>query len=262
MLRTAKRISDSYGFPLRNIPPCVCFPSRVELCAVSVAICSSSYRGLFWLFSRGTPLGRPIRLLRCEPVSKTLPPIAGSWSVGGTPTRVASANHLYGNQSQVVVLSDQREVFKPQSNSGSAEEQHSAATIDLPASWSGSRVVLDFGPGSTVKPPENGFPHFEALLESPVREAAQVFINGQANGSIWKPPYELDVTSAIHAGQNHLKIIVYNLAINALAGRARPGYRLLNSRYGERFKPQDMEEIQPLPSGLLATPRLAVRKAE
>jgi hypothetical protein len=31
-----------------------------------------------------------------------------------------------------------------------------------------------------------------------------------------------------------------------------PDYRLLNLRYGTRFEPQDMDEIRPVPSGLLA----------
>ena len=130
------------------------------------------------------------------------------------------------------------------------------------SNWLGIRAFLDFGPGATVEPPANGLSHFRALLEGPVREVAQVFINGEDAGWIWKPPYQVDVTPSIRVGQNHVKIIVYNLAINALAGRALPDYRLLNSRYGERFKPQDMENLEPLPSGLLTAPRLVIRGAE
>jgi len=37
-----------------------------------------------------------------------------------------------------------------------------------------------------------------------------------------------------------------------------PDYKLLNQRYGERFKPQDMENLQPLPSGLTGPIRLFV----
>ena len=128
--------------------------------------------------------------------------------------------------------------------------------------WLGSRAYLDFGPGTTVEPPTNGLTHFRALLGSPVREVAQAFINGQDSGSIWKPPFELDVTPSIRVGRNHLKIMVYNLAINALAGRALPDYLLLNSRYGQRFKPQDMENLEPLSSGLLTAPRLVISGPE
>jgi lysophospholipase L1-like esterase len=41
-----------------------------------------------------------------------------------------------------------------------------------------------------------------------------------------------------------------------MAGRALPDYRLLNLRYGTRFEPQDMDKIQPIPSGLLGPVRL------
>lgn len=124
---------------------------------------------------------------------------------------------------------------------------------------SGARVYLDFGPGTVVEP-QKPEAHFRALLESPVREAAQVFVNGQAAGSIWKPPYRVEMTTLLHAGTNHLKIIVYNLAINELSGRELPDYRLLNSRYGQRFVPQDMDNLQPLPSGLLNTPRIVMEE--
>jgi hypothetical protein len=122
------------------------------------------------------------------------------------------------------------------------------------------RAYLDFGPGTVVEP-QRSDAHFRALLESPVREAAQVFVNGQPAGPIWKPPYKVEVTTLLHGGQNHLKIIVYNLAINVLSGRELPDYRLLDSRYGQRFVPQDMNNLQPLPSGLLSTPQLVMEKS-
>ena len=53
-----------------------------------------------------------------------------------------------------------------------------------------------------------------------------------------------------------LRIVVANLAINALAGQAAPDYRLLNSRYGERFVPEDMNNLEPLPAGILGPVRL------
>ena len=62
--------------------------------------------------------------------------------------------------------------------------------------------------------------------------------------------------SALHSGANELKIVVANTAINELAGRAAPDYRLLNLRYGEKFTPQDMDHLQPLPSGILGPLRL------
>jgi hypothetical protein len=68
---------------------------------------------------------------------------------------------------------------------------------------------------------------------------------------VWCPPYELDISAALQPGSNRIEIRVGNLAINSLAGRAPADYRLLNLRYGERFVPQDMENLQPLPAGVL-----------
>jgi hypothetical protein len=73
---------------------------------------------------------------------------------------------------------------------------------------------------------------------------------------VWCPPYTLDVTSFLRPGTNALRIEVANLAINHMAGRALPDYRLLNLRYGTRFEPQDMDQVQPVPAGLLGPIRL------
>ena len=121
-------------------------------------------------------------------------------------------------------------------------------------------VYLDFGPGTAVEPPKSGDPHMRAWWDGPVREAAQVFVNDQPTGAIWKPPYELEISGELHPGQNHLKIIVGNLAINTLAGQSLPDRRLLNSRYGVRAIPQDLESLQPLPSGLLGPLRLVFQE--
>jgi hypothetical protein len=50
--------------------------------------------------------------------------------------------------------------------------------------------------------------------------------------------------------------MVGNTALNFMAGRKLPDYKLLNLRYGERFQAQDMDKIQPLPSGLIGSVRL------
>jgi hypothetical protein len=81
-----------------------------------------------------------------------------------------------------------------------------------------------------------------------------------APGSIWKPPYELEISGKLHPGQNHLKIVVGNLAINTMAGHSLPDRTLLNSKYGVRAIPQDMENLEPLPSGLLGPLRLVIEQ--
>ena len=121
----------------------------------------------------------------------------------------------------------------------------------------GMTVVLDFDEGTPVAKPNPLGPHnMRAYLESPVREAAQVFVNGHLAGYIWHPPYRVDLTPFIHPGRNELKIVVGNSAINTLAGQSKPDYRLLYARYGTLFVPQDMDFLEPLPSGILGPVKL------
>jgi hypothetical protein len=94
---------------------------------------------------------------------------------------------------------------------------------------------------------------YHANLESPVREAAVVYINDRRIGSIWAPPYALDITGALRAGSNRIRIEVGNLALNHMAAKGYPNYNLqgVRQKYGNRFDPQGLNLIQPTPSGLL-----------
>lgn len=125
-------------------------------------------------------------------------------------------------------------------------------TVSVPQSLlkPGAKIYLNFGKGVPVEPHhrQNGT---QAWIESPVREAAVVYVNGKRAGSVWRPPYELEITEWLHSGQNTLRVVVGNLAINSMAGKPLTDDRLLNLRYGKRFDPQDVENLQPLPSGLL-----------
>jgi hypothetical protein len=93
-------------------------------------------------------------------------------------------------------------------------------------------------------------------LDAPLRDAAVVYVNGTRAGSVWHPPFTLDIGPSLRAGPNELKIVVANTAINELAGRAPTDYRLLWLRYGKRFAPQDMDHLEPLPSGILGPLRI------
>jgi len=120
---------------------------------------------------------------------------------------------------------------------------------------SGKTIELDLGEPVEipVQPVRNGM---QTWIEPPVREAAVIYVNGQRAGSLWCPPYRLDVTSLLRLGKNSLRIVVGNTALNYMAGRKLPDYKLLNLRYGERFQPQDMDKIQVLPSGLTGSVNL------
>jgi hypothetical protein len=129
--------------------------------------------------------------------------------------------------------------------------------VDIPDTVAHSgRVVLDFGQGTPVAREQLHQAGTRTWLDPPLREAAVVYVNGKRAGSVWRAPFNLDVTAFLHAGSNEFKIVVGNTDINELAGRAGPDYRLLNLRYGEKFTPQDMDHLAPLPSGILGPLRL------
>jgi hypothetical protein len=118
-------------------------------------------------------------------------------------------------------------------------------------------VALDFGDGQALAVDDRG-PGMRTWLDAPIRDAAVITVNGQRAGSVWCPPYRLDITAFLKPGTNTLSIAVGNTALNHMAGRPLPDYRLLTLRYGERFQAQGMELVTPLPSGLVGPIRLQV----
>jgi hypothetical protein len=138
--------------------------------------------------------------------------------------------------------------------SGTATYAH---TVDLPPNFrQGGAAILDFGAGTPVERTTLSLPGMRTWFDAPLRDAAVVYVNGKLAGSVWHPPFALDIGPFLHAGSNELKIVVANTAINELAGRAPTDYRLLWMRYGKRFVPQDMDHLEPLPSGILGPLRL------
>ena len=127
-------------------------------------------------------------------------------------------------------------------------------TVDISAAdiRSGHSVAIDFGEGTPVPFPTSPTEfNMRAYLDSPVREAAQVYVNDKLAGYVWHPPFRVDLSPFVKPGQNELRVVVANTAINELAGVALPNYRLLYARYGMLFQPQGMQDLQPLPSGIL-----------
>lgn len=55
------------------------------------------------------------------------------------------------------------------------------------------------------------------------RDVLEVTVNRQSLGTLWKPPYQVDVTSALKSGENQLEIKVTNEWTNRQIGdRAAP----------------------------------------
>jgi hypothetical protein len=129
-------------------------------------------------------------------------------------------------------------------------------TFDLSSkAASGLPILLSFGNGKAIVNPPRHM-GTQALLDPPIQVAAVVYVNGQRAGALWHPPYRLSVGPVLKQGSNTIEVRVANTAINERAGQALPDYRLLWELYGRRFEPQDMNHLEPLPSGLLGPVQL------
>jgi hypothetical protein len=132
-------------------------------------------------------------------------------------------------------------------------------------------------PGAPTSPPEhealgaNGLPNplvtrtgpgMHAYFDPPIREAALVTINGKPAGALWHPPYRLDVTKLLKAGENHIEIHVYNTALNAWSALPPRDYKPLIEKYGDRFQMQDLDKVKPIPSGILGTIHLVSQEGK
>ena len=103
-------------------------------------------------------------------------------------------------------------------------------------------------------------PGMHAWYEPPVREAAIVFINGKRAGSLWHPPYKLNVTPYLKSGQNRIEIRVYNTALNAWSALPPHDYKPLITKYGDRFQMQDLNKVVPISSGILGAIHLVAQE--
>jgi hypothetical protein len=130
-------------------------------------------------------------------------------------------------------------------------------------STSGERIFLDFGAEAPItdnrRPNASGM---SALLDPPIREAAIIFVNGQRAGSLWHPPYRIDISKFAKSGENKIEVHVYNTAINLLAGQPPRDYTALQAKYGRRFDPQDMDNLKPIPSGLFGPIHLVKQESK
>ncbi len=54
------------------------------------------------------------------------------------------------------------------------------------------------------------------------REIAEVIVNGQSLGVVWKTPYKVDLKNTLRAGNNKIEVKVTNLWVNRLIGDQQP----------------------------------------
>lgn len=125
------------------------------------------------------------------------------------------------------------------------------------------RSILRFAPPAPIAntQPANK-PGTRAWIEAPIRDAAIVLVNGKRAGVLWHPPYQLDITSFTHTGSNTIELRVFNTAINAMAAQPPRDFSALTAKYGERFQMQDMDHLEPAPSGIVGPVTLEIIKEQ
>jgi len=101
--------------------------------------------------------------------------------------------------------------------------------LEVPADWisAGSELWLDLGE---------------------VKNLAEVFVNGESLGIVWKKPFRVKLSGALKAGTNQLTLQVTNLWVNRLIGDQQPDVTNPISYTTQAFYQADSPL---LPSGLL-----------
>jgi hypothetical protein len=241
--------------------------ASTHVTASNLALNLSPYESRVYVFSEEPAAHRIAK--EHAPSTEQLPNISTDWRVAFTSI----------NQSITEpTLTDWTTDTTTLHYSGEAVYSRDFNIDNVPASL--TYLKVDGGkplPGSPDSPPEhpalgpNGLPDpritrtgpgMHAYYDPPIREAAIVFINGQRAGALWHPPYRLDVSKLLKPGQNHIEIHVYNTALNAWSALPPHDYKPLIEKYGDRFQMQDLDRVQPIPSGILGTIHLVTEATQ
>jgi hypothetical protein len=161
---------------------------------------------VFVVFRRVTK--RQTRILP-RPVSTVIATVDGAWDVSFPPNLGAPAKiRLSALQSWTASADAGVKYF-----SGTATY---TKTFQAPRNWfqKGSKIVLNLGA---------------------VRDIAEVSVNGKPLVTLWRPPYDVDVTGALTSGENNLEIKVTNQWTNRIIG--------------DRFVPAEKRVLAPVSGG-------------
>jgi hypothetical protein len=163
-----------------------------------------------------------------QPAWKTAETLGNAWTVAFQPGRGAPASiTLPGPQSLAESQDKGVKYFSGVSTWTS--------TFDTPKAWkAGAPLRLDLGR---------------------VGDVAEVSVNGNMVGTVWKAPWTVDIGAAAKSGSNTIEVRVANLWVNRLIGDKQPGATPIAFVAIPTYKPD-----APLrPSGLVGPVTLSVR---
>jgi alpha-L-rhamnosidase len=205
----------------------------------------AAYESVIFVFS-----DTPSRVPSVDRPGAQIADLSADWKVTFTATNRSISQH---------VLADWMNDPATRFYSGEAVYERDLTLSKMPA----GSIFLDVDGGTALTMPVGlKGPGMRAWYDPPVREAAMVYINGRRVGSLWHPPYRLAVSGFVKQGHNRLVIKVYNTAINAWAALPPHDYQPLIAKYGDRFQMQDLDQVKPVPSGLLGTIYLVSGEAQ
>lgn len=145
------------------------------------------------------------------------------------------------------------------------------ATFLVPTDGQDGQVLLDFGAAVPAVDHQSstgagGGRSYRAPVTGPVREIAQVFVNGIDCRVVWGPPYEVEVTEAVTRGRNELQLVVANTGAGALAAGIGSVIELVagvEQPYGRRFEMQELDRAREgIVSGLVTVPSVVVGRSD
>lgn len=158
---------------------------------------------------------------------QVLATVDGQWAVKFQAQRGAPAETIFDRLQSYTESSD----FGIKYFSGTATYQNTLKVDDIDG-----QLILDLGE---------------------VKNLAEVIINGQSVGTLWKKPFRVNITDAVKAGDNQLEIKVVNTWINRLVGDKQPNCPEKVTFTDVSYYSADT----PLqPSGLLGPVRLITEK--
>ncbi len=168
-----------------------------------------------------------------RPVEEELATVTGPWALIFQPDRGAPA------QVTMETLTPWNENSDPGIKYFSGTAIYSNK-INVPAEWlnEGKQLWLDLGN---------------------VKNLAEILINGESLGIVWKTPFRVNVTEALKEGENTLEIKVVNLWVNRLIGDQQPG---IEKKYTYTTMPFYRANSPLQPSGLLGPVKIYMQKSE